>query len=173
MASTSSAAAAISRRKASYASFMYPSLKTPVIGSVELITLNLTALYSPWRTGARAERVPGALRGGVQDPEGRCLFESGQIEEAGDAVRLEQLQLLRIPRQAHRDDGRIGEEYIVLPFLKRDCREHVVIADDDVRRNVLGGSGRRNESDCVRRRQPHVREIARDVLTQERMARDA
>src|SRR3982074_2425616 len=98
---------------------MYPSLKTPVIGS-ELITLNLTALYSPWRTGASAERVPGALRGSVENPEGRCLFESGQIEEAGDAIRLEQLQLLRVPGQAHRDDRRIGEEHVVLPFLKRD-----------------------------------------------------
>src|ERR1700681_919337 len=151
---------------------MYPSLKTPVIG-LELITLNLTALYSPWRTCARAERVSWTLARRLQDPERWGLFESGQIEEAGDAVCLEQLQLLRVPGQAYGDDGGIGEEHVILPFLKWNCREHIVIADDDVGQNVLGGLGGRNESDCVRRLQAHLGEIARDVLTQERMARDA
>src|SRR6267143_16723 len=109
---------------------MYPSLKTPVIG-LELIPLNLTALYCPCRAAARAERELGTRRGGVQNPECWRLLERREVEEAGDAVYIEEMKLLRVPREAHRDDRRIGEEQVVLPHLERDGREYVVIADHD------------------------------------------
>src|SRR6266576_2188363 len=98
---------------------MYPSLKMPVIG-LELIPLNLTALYCPWRMGVRPERVPGTRRGGMENLERGRLFERREVEKPGDAVDVEQVQLLGVPREAHRDDRGVGEQQIVLPLFERN-----------------------------------------------------
>lgn len=151
---------------------MYPSLKTPVIG-LELIPLNLTALYCPWRMGVSPESVPGTRRGSVENLERGRPFERRKVEKAGDAIHVEQVELFGVAREAHRDDRRVREQRVVLPLFQRNRRQHVVVADHYVGRHLPRGAHRRVETYGIGGRDAHLGEIASNVLTQKAMARYA
>src|SRR6266581_5475304 len=150
---------------------MYPSLKTPVIGS-ELILLNLTALYCPWCDGGKADGVLRTPGSGAQNLERGRLLERREIEESGNSVHVKKVQLLRMSRETDRDDGSVREKRIVLPFLERERREHVVVADHDVGRDLTDYLGGRIEADGIGRLDAQLGEIASDVLAQKAMARN-
>src|SRR6266480_994465 len=150
---------------------MYPSLKTPVIGS-ELILLNLTVLRDPWCAGAGAQSVLWTRRGSSQNFERRLPVERWQVEKARYAIHVEQLQLLGVTREADSDDRSVGEEHIVLPHLQRQRREHVVVADDDVGRNFPGKIRGGIQPHGVAGRDSQFSEVSRDVLTQKAMTRN-
>src|SRR2546423_14670825 len=151
---------------------MYPSLKTPVMGSV-LIPLNLTALYRRRRADIGAKRVLRTRCGSPQNLHRRRLLQGRQVEETCNPADVEQVQLFGAARETDRDNRRFAEQGVVLPSLQREVRQHIVVADHDIRRNVANRSGSRTESGCIGRDDAHLGKIPRYVLAEEAMTRDA
>src|SRR3954468_7689545 len=99
---------------------MYPSLKAPVIGAgSELMPLNLTALHRPRGADTRGEPVLRTCSGGVQDLQRRYLLQRRQVQKAGNAVDVEQVELVGTPAEADRNHRRPGEQRVLLPSFQR------------------------------------------------------
>ena len=56
-----------------------------------------------------------------------------QIEKSSDAVHVEQMRLVRAPREAHSNERSSGQELISLPCLQRKRDQHFVLANHEIR----------------------------------------
>ena len=75
------------------------------------------------------------------------LGEGREIEESGNVVHIEQMNLLGPTREAHRDDRNAREVGIMFPRLERYGSQEVVLAKHHVGALVSGRVDRVGDSD--------------------------
>src|SRR6185369_1653502 len=82
------------------------------------------------------------------------------------------MNLFGVAGETHRNYRRSRQQGVLLPLLEGNCRQHVVVADDNIGRPVGRSAHRRFETDGVRCQNAQLSEVPGDVLAQNAMARD-
>src|SRR5688500_19545701 len=120
-----------------------------------LSDLNSGYVPEPRCYGRRAEAEPGARSGRLQDLHGGTLLQRRQVEEPGNSVHIQQVELLSMPGETHRDYRGMRQEVVRFPVLKRDRRQQIVVTDHDVRGSLGCTLESRVEANHVGGREPH------------------
>src|SRR5262249_4276327 len=100
-------------------------------------------------------------------------LERREIEKTGDTVRVEQVCVTRVAREAHGDERNSRTQRVALPARQRRGCQQIIITNDRV--EVAGRNQRHRllHADTWHGLRAEVVEVATQMLSQKRMSGDA